>query len=68
MREQKWIAYCWPLDGTQGKHQFAINQSGNVWTTPVADPIVAPAWNALMGGGDKGWSDDVAPEWVPYKR
>jgi hypothetical protein len=66
LRQRYWVAYCWPVDQAQGTRMFAINQAGKVYATPVADPIVVPAWNALMGGGDKGWTDAAAPGWVPY--
>jgi hypothetical protein len=62
LRERRWIAYAWPVDRKQGRRIFAIDQSGNVYTT-VWDGKV-PEWNALYGG--KTWEDP--PVWPPYRR
>lgn len=63
-REKSWVAYAWPVDGTQGRRAFAIDQSGNVYATKPAAKTPEPKWDDLYGG--KGWGSK--PTWLPYRR
>ncbi len=62
-RERYWIGYAWPIDAKQGRMMFAIDQSGQVYSTMATGE--APLWNALYG--DEGaWGDE--PTWQLHRR
>ncbi|MBA3685218.1 MAG: hypothetical protein H0W72_08260 [Planctomycetes bacterium] len=60
----QFVAYAVPEDAEQGRKMFAVTTAGTVYTTPFTGEM--PDWNALWGGGDKGWADQ--PVWQPYRR
>ena len=60
----QFVAYAVPEDADQGRRMFAVTITGSIYSAPFTGET--PDWNALWGGGDKGWADPTV--WQVYRR
>lgn len=60
--EQFFIAYAWPIDDDQGRRAFAIDHTGQVYTTFWHGG--EPEWHEMCS--DEAWGAEAI--WEPYRR